>query len=264
MKKFMLPEFHLTKFSLIIFALSLNSLFTLNGQDTSGSDKWNFVVEPYIMFPNLAGKTGIRNLPDIELNKNTNDIFSHLQIGGMLNMEARKDNWAITTDLLYANLTQDATPTAIIVSGQASAKQFMWELAGFYRLTSFLEVGLGGRMNIIESGVDIVRNDLGNGETSQGASIKNTWVDPILIAAVASPVGEKWNMQFRGDIGGFNVGSKFTWQLQGFVGYHFSKLFMLSAGYRVNSINYDRGTGSERFRYDVRMFGPILKFGFNF
>lgn len=42
-----------------------------------------------------------------------------------------------------------------------------------------------------------------------------------------------WLFTFRGDFGGFGIGSTFTWQIQGYVGYKFSKMFCSSVGYRV-------------------------------
>ena len=245
----------------LVFILSTNALYATI---PSGDNKWKFIVEPYVMFPSISGVTGIRDLPDIELDANAGDIFSHLQIGGMVFLEARNDRWAITSDLFFANLEQEAKPGTIVVSGKESARQFEWEMAGFYRLAPFLELGVGGRLNNIESDIDLVRNDLQNEEKSQSASLSNTWIDPIIIARISTDIGEKWNLEFRSDLGGFNIGSRLTWQLQGFAGYRLSELFQIYAGYRINSINYDKGTGDDRFRYDVRMFGPIIKFRFNF
>ncbi len=50
---------------------------------------------------------------------------------------------------------------------------------------------------------------------------------------------------------------------QGYVGYRFSKLFQTSVGYRAIGVDYDNGSGAERFRYDMITFGPNIRFGFN-
>jgi hypothetical protein len=55
----------------------------------------------------------------------------------------------------------------------------------------------------------------------------------------------------------------FTWQVQGYAGYRFSKLFQTSIGYRIIAIDYDKGTGEDRFRYDMNTFGPNIRLGFN-
>ena len=85
----------------------------------------------------------------------------------------------------------------------------------------------------------------------------------MLIARVKSKPGEKFIYTLRGDIGGFGIGSDFTWQIQAYAGYRFSKLFQLTGGYRVIGINYNKGTGEDRFLYDMDTFGPVVRFGFN-
>jgi hypothetical protein len=63
---------------------------------------------------------------------------------------------------------------------------------------------------------------------------------------------------------GFGAGSDLTWQLQTYAGYRFPKIFQLTAGYRILSINYDKGTGAEQFINKVDTFGPVIRMGFNF
>jgi hypothetical protein len=60
------------------------------------------------------------------------------------------------------------------------------------------------------------------------------------------------------------VGSDLTWQLQAYAGYRFGKVFQLTAGYRILSIDYDKVVDKERFIYNVDTFGSVLRFGFNF
>ncbi|HEX6892700.1 MAG TPA: hypothetical protein VF141_18460 [Chryseolinea sp.] len=232
-------------------------------QVSNTDNSWKFFIEPYVMFPNMNGETGIRNLPAVEVDASAGDIFSKLQFGAMLYMEAQNDKWAITSDLLYMDLEQDVAPTALINSGAASAKQLGYELAGLYRLAPFLETGLGLRLNNINSELEIVRNTVGGGTESLSASLSRTWIDPILIARATADVNNKWLFTFRGDFGGFGIGSDFTWQAQGYVGYRFSKLFQTSVGYRIIGIDYDKGSSEDRFRYDMNTFGPNIRLGFN-
>lgn len=232
-------------------------------QESTSDNSWKFLVEPYIMFPNMNGETGLRNLPAVDVDANADDIFNKLQFGAMLYMEAQNDKWAITSDLLYMDLEQDATPSTLINSGVVSAKQLGYELAGLYRLAPFLETGLGLRLNSINSELDIVRNTVGGGTESLSASLSRTWVDPVVIARATAEVNEKWLFTFRGDFGGFGIGSDFTWQAQGYVGYRFSKLFQTAIGYRIIGIDYDKGSSEDRFRYDMNTFGPNIRFGFN-
>lgn len=232
-------------------------------QEPAHEKKWKFLIEPYIMFPSMAGETGVRNLPSVDVDANAGDIFSKLQFGAMLYVEAQNDTWAITSDLLYMNLNQEATPTTIINSGEATAKQFGYELAGLYRIAPFLESGLALRLNNISSELDIIRNTI-DGTESLNASLSKTWVDPVIVTRLTADIDDTWLFVFRGDFGGFGIGSNFTWQVQGYVGYRFSTLFQTSIGYRIIGIDYDQGTGEDRFRYDMNTFGPNVRLGFNF
>lgn len=243
----------------LLFAIIANCSF---GQETVAKKKWKFLIEPYIMFPSMSGETGVRNLPSVDVDANAGDIFSKLQFGAMLYMEAQTDKWAITSDLLYMNLNQEATPTTVINSGEATAKQLGYELAGLYRIAPFLESGLALRLNNISSELDIIRNTV-NGTESLNASLSKTWVDPVIVTRLTADIDDKWLFVFRGDFGGFGIGSTFTWQVQAYAGYRFSKLFQTTIGYRIIGIDYDKGTGEDRFRYDMNTFGPNIRFGFN-
>jgi hypothetical protein len=191
--------------------------------------RWGFLIEPYLMFPNMSGQIGIGNLPIAEVDANPADIFDKLNLGLMLYLEAHA-----------------------------------WEISGLYRLTTFLEAGIGVRYNSINSGLDIQRKAISGDTTATSADITERWTDPIIITRIIYNVDNKWLFQFRGDLGGFNIGSAFTWQIQGYIGYRFSELFQLTIGYRYMAIDYDEGTGEDRFKYDMSIFGPMVKLGFNF
>ena len=115
------------------------------------------------MFPSMSGTTGIRELPPIEVDANTSDIFSNLQFCAMIYLEAQNDKWAIGSDFVYMKLAQDLTPTTLISSGRITTKQLIWEFSGLYRILPFLEGGIGLRMNNMEMGADIDRNTIGGG-----------------------------------------------------------------------------------------------------
>jgi hypothetical protein len=73
----------------------------------------------------------------------------------------------------------------------------------------------------------------------------------------------KWLLQLRADIGGFGIGSQFAWQLQPDIAFRASRLLQLGIGYRVISNNYNKGSGSNRFLFDMEEYGPQIRIGFN-
>ena len=104
------------------------------------------------MFPNMNGESGIRELPSINLDASSSDIFNNLDFGAMLYLEARSDKWVLGSDFVYMKLSQDINPTALINSGEIEVSQLIWEVSGLYRIRPFLDVGVGLRFKQYHNG----------------------------------------------------------------------------------------------------------------
>lgn len=254
------------KYCLSLLMLPLH-LLAINAQDTLPSPenhKWHFMVTPYLMIPGMSGDMGIGNLPDASIDLNAEDIFSRLQIGGMLYLEASHDHWAITSDVQYMKLKQDISATSVINSGKATMEQLAWEVAGLYKIAPWLEVGAGARLYNIGAEVEMNYKTGINKDTVRNESLTETWVDPIIIARGKFFTNSKWIAEVRADVGGFGIGSTFAWQIQADAGYRFSKLFDVTIGYRYLDVNFENGTDSDRFLYDIATSGPTVRLGFTF
>jgi hypothetical protein len=236
----------------------------VSAQTPAPEKKWNFLVDVYFLFPNMNGEAGIGDAITVPVEADPGDVFSSLNFGLAVYFEASTKKWAITSDFFFMNLENEVTPVDPIVSGTVTADQGIWEAAVLYRIAPFLELGAGGRLNHLKLGIDAVRNVFPSGTKEIDESASATWYDPILIARLSADIRDKWLFQLRGDLGGFGLGSDFTWQLQAYAGYRFAKLVQLTAGYRILSINYDGGTGAEEFFFDMDVFGPVVKLGFYF
>lgn len=250
---------------LLLFTICLLFIngFAQDSTNVSGN-KWHYLVQPYLMFPNMNGEVGLGELPNANVDASAGDIFNNLQIGAMLYLEAHNDLWAVSSDLLYMDLNQDVSERNLVKSGNADAKQFAWELAGLRKLLPWLEAGLGARLNSLTSGLQLNIETPGGETSDKSKSLTKTWVDPIIISRIKIPAGNKFLFQVRGDIGGFGIGSQFAWQVQADAGYRFSRLFDMGLSYRIIGIDYETGSSDSRFLYNVNTFGPCIKFGFNF
>ncbi len=226
-----------------------SSIVQGSAQQADTLKKWNFLTDVYLMFPNMDGETGIGNSLTVPVDANPGDIFSKLKMAGMVYFEAKTEKWAITNDFVYMKLNQEVTPGKIIESGDVTAKEFIWEPAGFYKIVPFLEVGIGGRLTSLSTDINVLRNVFPPGTEAVSESGSKTWFDPILITRLSTNIKHKWLFLFRGDVGGFGIGSDLTWQLQAYAGYRFGKTFQLTGGYRILSIDYDKGTDKDRFIY---------------
>jgi len=224
-------------------------------------EKWNFLVEAYLMFPNMDGNTGIGD-SQIVVDANVEDILGSITLGAMLYGEASKDKWHITTDFIYMKLKQEVESGltgpgggSIVTSGDIFLKQFSWGAAGFYSVTPWIDLGVGGNLVSLKTELDLsINTAIVEKEASK------TWFDPMITARTSNKPGSKFIYQVRGDIGGFGVGSDFAWQVQAYAGYRFSELFQLTGGYRVIGLDYS----DNNFLYDVTTYGTVLRLGFNF
>jgi len=162
------------------FILPVLFLFALPAtqEDTGGKNKWYFLVEPYLAFPNLNGTTEVGILPDAELEADASDTFN-CRIGTILYFEMAKDKWAFSSDLFYMNLAQDAPSGPVINNCNLNLKQFSSELAGLQNVLP--ETG-GSRLSIVKTNVDLQAKTLDGHINAQCNSMEQTWCDPILIA----------------------------------------------------------------------------------
>jgi len=244
--------------------ICFSGINSLAAQEPGTEKKWHFLADVYVMFPYMDGETGIGNSLTVPIDANPGDIFSKLQMAAMLYLEARTDRWAINSDLVYMKLNQEVTPGRLLHSGTVGAKQLVWEVAGLYRILPFWEVGVGGRLNYLQTELDVRRNVFPGGTEEVTGKHDDIWIDPILITRFTTDINDKWLFQFRGDVGGFGLGSDLSWQLQAYAGYRFTKMFQITAGYRILSTDYSKEADFNEFVFNVKEFGPVIRFGFNF
>ena len=94
--------------------LAICLALTLSCAANAEEGKWQFLVEPYLMFPNMKGEVGVADLPAAPVDEDPSDIFDHLQMGAMFYFEAHNDQWMFSSDLLYMDLESDLTPNGIV------------------------------------------------------------------------------------------------------------------------------------------------------
>ena len=66
----------------------------------------------------------------------------------------------------------------------------------------------------------------------------------------------------RADVGGFDVGSKFSWNALAAYSWEFAVrngvTYSGILGYRALSVDYEQGSGVNKYQYDVVQHGPIM------
>ena len=88
------------------------------------------------------------------------------------------------------------------------------------------------------------------------------WVDPLVGGRVRMEVAPGHELFVRGDVGGFGVGSKFSWQAIG--GYSFDYAikdgitYSGLIGYKALYVDYAQGPGRKRYEFDMLQHGPVV------
>ena len=76
-------------------------------------------------------------------------------------------------------------------------------------------------------------------------------------------LGEHWRVRGRGDWGREDSDNE-SWTLEALVDWRFNSWGALEFGYRHREIDFDNGSSSHPYTYDVKERGPIVGFIFHF
>jgi opacity protein-like surface antigen len=221
---------------------------------------WSFELTPYLWGAAMNGTLAAGELPATSVDMSFSDILDHLDAGLMGALEARKGRWGILLDAVYMKL--EASATTSNVSALVEMKQTTYAAALAYRAgegRSPLDLVGGVRYLEIEADARIDGSFFGQTATVE-RSAKKSWADPYVGFRFQHPLAERWTFVGYADIGGFGVGSEFTWQTLAGVNYEFSKAIAGKAGYRYISVDYDKDGFAYDMAYDGLYFGVGIGF----
>ena len=222
-------------------------------QAETESDGWEFTLTPYLWAAGVKGSSSADGSDPPPINPDYNFFsFDNLDGVAFLQFDARKGQWLIHTDIIYVAFEDnfDVGPVNTNIDLAGSSIEFS---AGFrpadWRNTELI-IGLRG----LNLDVGIVLEPGSDGRDER------TWVDPIIGIQHSQPIGDRWRLLGRLDVGGFGVASNST--LNAFVGtgYQFNNTFSLLFGYRYLSFKFE----DEGFFADLEILGYGLGFEFNF
>lgn len=232
-------------------------------QSQSTSDDWECLFAPYGLIASIEGEAGVGRAGVAEVAVDFSDILENLQLGGMFHGEIRKGSWGVILDLSFMNLgTSGTIPTGGVV--RADVDQLMLESFLAYRKESrrgWIEIMGGMRTFDIDLQLEL------NGPVVQGTLIRGeTWVDPLVGTRGLVKLSDRASLIGQVDIGGFGVGSDFSWNLQGGLGFDLTKRAVLFFQYRTLNVDFESGQAgtADFFKYDTNTHGPLFGLGLRF
>lgn len=246
-------------------------------------DKWEFEITPYFWMAGLNGDVTARGIPG-NVSMSFGDVWSDLKFGAQVHMEARKEKWGLFLDATYMSLGTDVNGTRkftgpdgiahvqTYLDASLNMDEWLVELGGTYRLANiplgekkdkmmYLDIIAGGRYWYLETDVNVgltLEDSVNSVSRYISASGSKQWIDPFIGLRTGFQLTKDLMMVFRGDIGGFSVGSKFSWNASGYFVYSVSQMVGLVAGYRALYVDYEDGSGRNKFEWDMTTHGPVV------
>lgn len=260
--------------------------------------EWSLQVTPYGWLPFLNGNITVRGRT-ATIDVDPIDVLEHLTGRGghipvwMSYIEARRGPISFYNDIFYANLglsgSDVRTPrdrADIGVSLGLDYEQAVVEVGGAYEVarwvsggsikdpgafaqTTAIDVFAGARywhqeMDLkLALSVDLDIDGLNiSGDRAIARSGSVDWVDPLVGVRLRHQLAPGQEFVVRGDIGGFDAGSQFSWQAIAAYSYAFALrdgvTYSGVIGYRALDVDFEKGSGRRRYEYDVLQHGPVL------
>ena len=268
---------------------------------TPDPDPWRYNVALYGWALGVTGNVTARN-QTIDTNASFIDLLqkSDSLVGFMGYFEADKGRLGVYTDLVFAKLGFGAGQTnyrnplpGLSITTTANAaltyQLFIVEMGGVYEFVRWpgttegsstsLDGLLGFRYwnNSIDASFDVASTVNLNlpafgieRSRSFGVAIARAdaiqWVDPVIGLRLRHNFTPQQQISLRGDVGGFGLGSQFSWQAVAvysyswqFTGYQVAALL----GFRALGVNY-MSPGGGGVGINEVLYGPIIGVSFRF
>ena len=259
-----------------LFALGLMGLTPVAAHAQSAPDKWQWELGIYGWFPAIGGSTSFpsgASGPSIDVS--ASDVIDALKMTFMGQIEARKGQWGVWSDLVYADLggskdgTRDFTVDGHPVSASANlgldVKSTVWTLAGLYNLSSTAEnttdLLFGTRMLNMKQTLNwSLASSIPELPTRSGeASVDGTDWDAIVGLKGRYYLGaeRKWFLPYYVDVGAGQ--SKLTWQVNAGVGYKFD-WGSVFATWRYLDYQFKSGNALESMNMNGGLIGVAFQF----
>lgn len=233
--------------------------------DTSAGDKWTFTATPYIWAVGMDGDVGIAGLTTsvsdsfIDIVDDSDSLFAFMGV-----YTANKGRWTLFVSPFWAKIGTDNESIGPLRFDLVETITIVG-FGGMYRVgestdgTATFDLLAGARYTHLKTEFDF--------KLLRSRNQSKDWVDPFVGGVAQFALSDKWSFRIRGDIGGFDVGSDFTWHTAGIFGYKvrfFGKDGNFVFGYRALGQDYSDGSGLKKFEWDMTLHGPTIGLNIKF
>jgi hypothetical protein len=250
-----------------------------------GDKDWQAFVAIYLWFVGMNGETGQGEfVADVDVG--FGDIWNNLDFGIQGHVELWWKKLIFFVDPIYMKISSSNKNTRVIGSlrSDLEVKMFLMDMAAGYRVAEIalgsgtksnnfktrpsLAIDLygGGRLVSLDTKLDLTL-ETPIGVRGQRIKLSETWFDFIVGSRLMFNFTENLLLSVKSDIGGFGLGfsSNIDWNFAANVGYQLPWWGVTPyLGYRVLYLDYEDGSGSDKFVYKVWNTGPQIGVGVKF
>lgn len=230
-------------------------------EEPARQESLEFSVTPYIW---LAGVDGDATIGDRSRagSADFGDILTDLKFAFMGSAELRYGRFGLVGDFLNFEFKQGVTTphNMLFAGGTGSMNATGLALVALFRAVDDPRFSLDLGAGIRPWWVDTKLHLNAGLAAARTFSASDNWTDPILALRAHGRLSEQFGLTAYADIGGFNVGSKLTWQFLATVDWQPKDWLVFHAGWRYLAFDFENG---ER-KLDMHMGGPILGATFRF
>ena len=223
---------------------------------------WRFQATIYGWLSGVNGDVGVYGVGPAYIDVSPIDAIQDLDGALMASFAATHDQFMVLTDFMLTKISQngdirdtgfgfDYSQTQITIQG----------LVGYQLPLGVTNLALSATAGFRYQNLSA---DLGIGPNILPITLEKSgsvqWIDPTVGLYAHYDINDRWFINALGDVGGFGVGSNFTWQAFGALGYNWSKTISTSIGYRAIYEDYQSGG----FVYDTTQQGVFAGVGIHF
>jgi hypothetical protein len=260
------------------------------GAPAGSTSGWTFSLTTYAWTPWISGDLTIKGR-SFDVDITAGQVLDALDWSGVpawfSYAEARKGRLTLFNDIAYAKLSgsndfaKSGPLGAVTLTGNVAAEyeQAIVEVGAAYEVWAGDHPSLGpSAFDILAGGrywhqdatlsADAALNGGGppgidfEGGRAFARSGSKDWVDPFIGARLRQQLAPGQNVTVRGDVGGFDVGSDFTWQVLATYDFQLcvTDRYAIDGylGYRALSVDYSEGSGTNRYEFDAIQQGPVM------
>jgi len=235
----------------VLIAFGVGGTLVYGQTESTGSSDWNYEIAPYFLWAvGLAGEVTVQgSTADVDLS--FSDILDDLDFMFDFHFEAHHANgWGYAIEPMFIQLESEAegpmggditSETDIVMMEGLVVNRFGSKERPFDLIWGIRYMG-------IDSSLDFPVLPSVDGDQD--------WLDGVVGVRYQPKLSDRWGLSLRGDVA--TGGSDFTWNAAAVLSAKMSRRTDFVFGYRHMDIDYEDGSGSDLFRFEVAIDRPHL------